>query len=903
MGSDPSLESALLLLQSVMDASVDFIFVKDTNLRTILCNKAFAAATGKTPEEMYGKTDIENGWDPELVKGNAALNVPGYEDDDKRALAGETVHIPRDAARIRGKIHYFDTYKTPFRNAAGEIIGVLAVARDITDSLDLAKSAHQSRSELEALVEAVPDYIVKIDRDLRIMYVNRTHPSLTVQEILGRSVLDWFPDPDSAAVFKNALRSVFATGEPVEMEIDVVVVPPVPTWFLVRIRPEWEKGQVNRLLVLGQDITERKKAEKRRIESEARFQSIIENSPVPLALNDDDGNITYLNPAFIRAFGYDLKDIPTLDHWWPLAYPDPAYRNWVAETWAVRLEIARKNNEDFEPFEVRMRAKDGSERTVVGYAVRLASSFIGVHAVILYDLTERKKAEDELAREKERLAVTLHSIGDGVITTDIAGKVIDLNRVAEGLTGWRQWEARGRPLVDVFQLIRSRTRRPVEDPLRRVLYSGVSLELDKSSSLVSRHGEEVLISFSASAVRNGFGDVIGAVVVFRNITEETRLIEATQRADKLDSLGILAGGIAHDFNNLLAGMFGYMEMARSAGRGDVKVSSYLDKAMAAFARARDLTGQLLTFSKGGSPMRKTGDLGTLVRDTASFMLSGSNVKANFTIPNDLWLCDFDANQIGQVIDNLVINAQQAMPLGGNILLSLRNRTIADNEVALITPGRYVEITVKDTGPGIQSDHLARIFDPFFTTKEKGHGLGLATCYSIIRRHEGLIEAASKIGEGVAFTILLPASESGVEQILPSRNPVRHKGSGRVLIMDDEEFMRDIMAEMLSRMGYTPVSAKNGDEALAVCASRADGPFVAAFLDLTVPGGTGGREIIASIRQDFPTLAVFAASGYSDDPVISHPTDHGFTDSLRKPFKFNELADLLEKHVGQETKSA
>ncbi len=896
-GSDPSLESSLFLLRSVMDASVDLIFVKDTELRTILCNRAFATALKKSPEEIYGKTDIENGWDPVLVKGDPAKGINGYEHDDRRALMGEIVHNPADPANVNGAIRIFDTYKTPLRNAAGTIVGLLAVSRDITDRVELEHSAKGSRAELAALVEAVPDYIVKVDSDLRFTFANRIYPSATMDQVLGRSILEWIPASHVAA-FESALRSVFSSGAPGEIETPAIGDDPSrPMWCVMRIRPLLEDGRVTQLLVLTQDITDRKLSETQRVESEARFRSIIENSPVPLALNDDDGKITYLNPAFTKAFGYDIHDIPTLQDWWPRAYPDEGYRAWVAETWAVRLEVARKNNEEFEPFEVRLQAKNGTERTVIGYAIRLASSFWGIHAVILYDITERKKAEDDLAREKERLAVTLHSIGDGVITTDITGKVIDLNRVAEDLTGWRQWEARGRALPDVFQLIRARTRKPVEDPLRRVLYSGVSLELDTTSALISRHGDEALISFTASAVRNAHGDVIGAVVVFRNITEENRLIEATQRADKLDSLGILAGGIAHDFNNLLAGMFGYMEMARSAGRTDAKVSSYLDKAMAAFARARDLTGQLLTFAKGGTPVRRTGDLGTLVRDTTTFMLSGSTVKANFVIPDDLWLCDFDANQIGQVIDNLVINAQQAMPLGGNITLSLRNRTVGENEVALIGPGRYVEIVVKDTGPGVQSDHLARVFDPFFTTKEKGHGLGLATCYSIIRRHEGAIEAASKIGDGMTFTILLPASDAAVEPLLPSRNPVHHSGSGSVLILDDEDFMRDIMAEMLSRMGYTPIAAHDGKEALAICETMdPDAPLVAAFLDLTVPGGTGGREVIGEIRRRFPNLAVFAASGYSDDPVIAHPADHGFTDSLRKPFKFNEMADLLAKHA-------
>jgi PAS domain S-box-containing protein len=515
-------------------------------------------------------------------------------------------------------------------------------------------------------------------------------------------------------------------------------------------------------------------------------------------------------------------------------------------------------------------------------------------AVLVNDITDRKLAEKAIDEEKERLAVTLRSIGDGVITTDIQGNVVLINRVAENLTGWKQNEAQGKQLNEIFNIISQKTGEKLENPVEKVLSSGQVIELENQTLLVSRDGTERIIADSGAPIKDRESKNIGVVIVFRDMTEKLKLLDSMQRIDKMDSLGILAGGIAHDFNNLLGGIFGYIDMAKECTSDDELVNQYLDKALGVFDRVKDLTQQLLTFSKGGAPKRKVGHLGKLVKENASFVLSGKNISCEYQISEDLWLADYDANQIGQVIDNLVINAQQAMPMGGTIFISVNNISLSD--------GNFIKISIKDRGVGISQDMVKRIFDPFFTTKQKGNGLGLATCYSIVQKHDGTIDVESIPGQGTTFHVYLPANHEETLEYAPQAQ-IQHKGQGTILVMEDEDFLREIISQMLIDMGYTPVEAVNGNEALRIFAeAKMQGNTIkGALFDLTVPGGMGGKEAISKLRIDFPDIPVFAASGFSEDPVMARPTEFGFTDSIRKPFRKEELAELLNRHIGKPEK--
>lgn len=621
-------------------------------------------------------------------------------------------------------------------------------------------------------------------------------------------------------------------------------------------------------------------------QSEEKHRLLFDSAGDAIFINDEKNQILAANNMACERLGYTIAEFVAMT----ASQLEPP-----EELEKASLRATRLLENGILTYETLHCSKEGAK---IHAEVTVRKMLWGGHPAtvsVCRDITERKKAEAQLAAEKERLAVTLRSIGDGVITTDTEGKVVIMNKVAEKLTGWSLSEAREQPLSRVFNIISEVTRMPCENPVEKVLATGGIIELENHTLLIAKDGTERVIADSGAPIMDSKSLTIGVVLVFRDMTEKQKLLDALQRTDKLDSLGVLAGGIAHDFNNMLAGIFGYIDLARESN--DItRMSDYLEKSLSVYNRARNLTQQLLTFSKGGIPHRETSDLSHLIKESSAFALSGSQVACDYDIAKDLWLADFDKNQIGQIIDNLVINAQQAMPSGGKILISARNTIIRVGENPLLKAGKYIKMSVADTGTGIKADLLKRIFDPFFTTKPTGHGLGLATCYAIMQKHEGCIDVESVIGQGTTFHIFLPAAQQGVLHAV-CQSSVSHKGSGRILIMDDETCIREIVARFLESMGYTTLEAKNGEEALLICADAAkNGPQIdGAILDLTIPGGMGGKETIARLRKEFPLLPVYASSGYSEDPVMARPTEYGFTDSIRKPFRRDELATLLNKY--------
>ena len=380
---------------------------------------------------------------------------------------------------------------------------------------------------------------------------------------------------------------------------------------------------------------------------------------------------------------------------------------------------------------------------------------------LVRDVTERARATEAIAAEKERLAVTLRSIGDAVVVTNLAGNVTLLNRQAETITGWSADEAAGRPLADIFRIA---TDGPAADeaanPVGEVLSSGQMVTLRDRTKLVRKDRTEIFIEDSAAPIRDTRSRIIGVVLVFRDITEKKRMEEELVKSQKLESLGILAGGLAHDFNNLLTAILGNISIAKVHLPPEHKALSRLEDAESASIRATDLTRQLLTFSKGGAPIKKTAFIATIIKESVGFTLSGANVKATYLLPETCWPVDVDPGQMSQVFTNLSVNAIQAMPNGGTLMLRTENVTLVEHEVAKLPAGEYVKVTVSDSGMGIPEDFLPKVFDPFFTTKQRGSGLGLSTVYSIVQKHGGHIQVASRQGEGTAFQIYLRASRGG-----------------------------------------------------------------------------------------------------------------------------------------------
>jgi signal transduction histidine kinase/CheY-like chemotaxis protein len=385
----------------------------------------------------------------------------------------------------------------------------------------------------------------------------------------------------------------------------------------------------------------------------------------------------------------------------------------------------------------------------------------------------------------------------------------------------------------------------------------------------------------------------------RQLERETQLESELQRSSRLEALGLLAGGIAHDFNNLLTVVMGNLSLLRDTPQLDDDALSSLDQAEKAVGRSRDLTMQLLTFAKGGNPIRTTVSLAGVVQEAAHFALHGSTVLPSFRFAPDLWPAEVDKGQISQVVQNIVINAVQAMPQGGRVDLALANELVpADHR--LLAAGRYVRLTISDTGPGISADALPRVFDPYFTTKKSGHGIGLATVHSIVKKHQGHITVTSKPGAGASFHIWLPAAV-GTEHPTPApaTTPVKATLSGRALVLDDEDSIRRLATAMLARLGLETVAVVDGAEAIrAYAAALEQGrPFSLVILDLTIPGGIGGEETLRELLKIDPAVCAIVSSGYSNNPVLSDHRSYGFKGMVSKPYELADLALVVEQLLG------
>jgi signal transduction histidine kinase/CheY-like chemotaxis protein len=384
-----------------------------------------------------------------------------------------------------------------------------------------------------------------------------------------------------------------------------------------------------------------------------------------------------------------------------------------------------------------------------------------------------------------------------------------------------------------------------------------------------------------------------------DITSRRAMEEELLKVQKLESIGVLAGGIAHDFNNILTAILGNISLAKIYSEGGDRAGERLTEAEKACLQAQALTQQLLTFSKGGAPVKKVLSVSQLVSDSSLFALRGSNVRSEMSVPDDLWTVEADEGQIGQVIGNLVINADEAMPLGGVIHVQAENVTMTASDGLPIRDGKYVRVSVTDYGVGIPQEILPRIFDPYFTTKQKGSGLGLTTAYSIVKNHDGLITVESRPGVATTFHVYLPASEKEEEPRQDSEEQLI-RGKGRILLMDDEETIRDLAAEMLSLMGYEVVLAEHGAEAIDLYKSAriSSRPFDAIIMDLTVRGGMGGREAIEILSKIDPNIKAIVSSGYSSDPIMADYGKYGFSGVAAKPYTASELGEILSKVLKQ-----
>jgi PAS domain S-box-containing protein len=646
---------------------------------------------------------------------------------------------------------------------------------------------------------------------------------------------------------------------------------------------------------LAAAFTERKQSETALRESEASYRNqFLKNTAIMLLTDTATRAIIDVNDTALKFYGYSREQMLSM----LITDINRLSASEFLHLWDIVLE------KQGGLFNTQHCLANGSMRDVsVSTSLIKFKGHEVLHSIVM-DITERKYQEKKILEIQNRLELATTSAQLGIWDWNIVNNILTWDDMMYKLYGITDRTANSR-----FALWQNSLHPEDLNAAMKATQMAISGEKKYDTEFRVRHpnGAVRYIKADGIVLLDENGKAVRMIGINRDITEQ-KLAEKEhaqhelqlQRAQKLESLGVLAGGIAHDFNNMLSGIFGYMDMAKEnlkANKPDKCMDSIV-KASSVFERAKGLTQQLLTFSRGGTPKKTTLQLKPIIEKNTRFVLSGSNILCQFDIPDSLWVCDVDENQFGQVVDNILINAMQAMPMGGTLTLSAEN-IVVDATGTLVDQqkGNFVCITIHDTGIGISKEKIANIFDPFYTTKQSGHGLGLATAHSIVKSHNGWIDVDSEPGKGTTFNVYFPASLQK-EIIYTKTSFAKHIGNGTIVVMDDEEYIRDILSGMLSSMGYTIMLAKNCEETIALVKHMHDlkESIVAVILDLTIPGGIGGKDTLLELLKLYPDIIAIASSGYSNDPVMAMPLNYGFKASLTKPYSKNDIAEVLSKVI-------
>lgn len=625
-------------------------------------------------------------------------------------------------------------------------------------------------------------------------------------------------------------------------------------------------------------------------ESETKYRALFEATPAGVFLELLDSTVVECNERAAEMLGYTKTELCGMN----AAGLVPAE---VAQTFPALIEHELRNG--LAMVEAQAKRKDGTVfPTEVGTRLIYLA---GTPYVVVYvhDITARKETEMALAAEKEHLRVTLRSIGEGVITTDMDGRVLLMNPIAEEMTGWRQEEALGHPVDEIMHTVH-----PVS---RDILPSGTLAVLSNETNpleryeclLIGKDGQEHVILETTAPIRDDAGRIIGTVVAFRDITEQRRLEEERQRVLRLNSLARVASGIAHDFRTYLSTILTNASLTELCLDQPAEAREAIRRVRQAVKLAQSLAEQLLLFSSGQEAQRQPASIADVLTNAIELVTSGTPVTCRLSLPADLWRVHMDVTQMNQAITNLVLNAVQAMSNQGTIDILAANQFLPENGPVPLPAGPYVYITIRDYGPGIPPDALPHIFDPFFSTRPNGTGLGLPVAHSVVKRHGGYLTLESTPGQGATVHLYLPAVEEPPPNI-PSpatAAPSTRQYHARVLVLDDDEALCLSLSLALNYLRYYVESVRSGEEALAHWerALAAGEPFHAAILDLNIAGaGMDGKTTAQRILQLDPHARLIVTSGFQDDPAFCRYQEWGFAAALAKPFDIADVVHTLQQ---------
>ncbi len=781
-------------------------------------------------------------------------------------------------------------------NDQGEFSGIILSGEDVTYRKSAETNLLRREQEFRSLAFSIPDIVLRLDINKRFIYVNRAicdYTGKSAEYFLRKKYKDMGISENLCNLLDRTLEWTLNTKKPQKVEIlwDTIIG---KRFFEIRYIPEsLNDKSINSILAIHHDITERKHTEHKLVVNEKKYRLLIEKAPIGIVSLDQNNRIVEANHKFFEIINVsdddEIAEIKSMKI-------DKIFNSIITKDIEECLNtgITSVNEKPF-------ISNTGMKRQLRYNLAPITDQNYTINGVlvILEDVTDRKQMEIELQTEKEKLDVTIQSIGDALISMDIEGRITLMNKLAEELTGWSQSDALGKHIDSVFKISDTKLEKKLDVPVKKMLQTSKIVHYSENTTLVSEDGKECHISYTGTTIKDTKNNSLGIVLVFRDITDKIKFEKDLLNTQKLESLGILAGGIAHDFNNILTGVLLNIQLSKLKLNDDDKIYLNIKEAEDAILRAKGLTQQLLTFAKSGTPTKKTASVKDLLIDIVNFSLRGSNVVSKYRIATNLLNVEIDTGQVGQVINNLVINAVQAMPNGGSITVNAENWSINENTLVALNPGEYVRISIADEGIGIHESIMSRIFDPYFTTKQKGSGLGLATSYSIIKNHDGLITFKSKEGFGSTFNVYLPASDETLE-VLDDIEFQQCDLHGRVLVMDDDPSIRVTLTHFMHELGLQIDCAEDGVQAIYKFkkAYETKKPFDLVILDLTIPGGMGGAEAIKKIRDISSDVKAIVSSGYSTDPIMSNFEQYGFNSVIAKPYELKELTAVISNLLNQ-----
>jgi PAS domain S-box-containing protein len=867
-------------LNELIEQSSEAIIRMDTEMRIDYTNAATKELLGYPFSEIKGKTltFLIAEPDSEKIQRDIFEEVSGGNIYSK-----EHLNIKKD-----GSVFFCEMRIMPLFDKNGKIYGYMGSLLDISEEKKARDELVFRKNLLDSLLELTPDEIFFKDTDCRFLEVSESKTkkfAVPKEEIIGKSDFS-FLEAEIADKYFEEEQTIMNNLNPLLDREEKILDPDGKTsWISYSKVPRYDKeGNVIGLIGISRDITKLKKTEEELRKQEELLSNALESMEDGILVLDRNFHITYWNSSMekiskvsrdkvLNSGKVPWKIFPNLKKTKVDEMMKQAMMGEVVKRERIPSESANRKRMFTSEMYMPLRNPEGDIYGIVG---------------VVKEVTKEIEAEETVRESEEKYRILVESSKDGICIFRADRFLFVNDRLCEIL----RYSKEELYNTEIWEIISENDRNIIKEMERR-REKGEEMPDVYEANIVTKNGDILFSEFSVRKIT--YQGLESFMIIIRDITEYKDMEKEREKADRLESLGILSGGIAHDFNNFLTGILGNISLAKLHLNPEDEAYEILRESEKAAQSAKGLTQQLLTFSKGGAPVKVNIDIEDSVRSSANFVLSGSNVRCNFELSGNLWNVKADKGQLTQIFNNLILNAVQAMPEGGIIIIRGKNLNIDKKNNLPLKNGKYVKIEIQDRGIGIPPEIIPKIFDPFFTTKQKGSGLGLSTVFSIIKRHEGHIAVESKMGEGTSFYIYLPAT-ADIIIVEEDKEKKVLKGKGKILIMDDKSFVRNAAVKALKLFGYEVKGSTDGDEAVSLYkdALNEGKPFDIVILDLTIPGGMGGEDTLKKLREINPKVKAIVSSGYSEDPVMAEYKKHGFNAIVSKPYQYEDLCEVIRK---------